>query len=49
MLYLIDQKAILNATFGDPKYYQSDRSIFGCNTPMSNDENTDWFKHGAGP
>ncbi len=24
MLYLVDQKAILNATFGDPKYYHPD-------------------------
>ncbi|MBV8456877.1 MAG: ABC transporter substrate-binding protein [Acetobacteraceae bacterium] len=44
MLYLVDQKAILNATFGNPKYYHPNNSIFGYNTPMSNDAGTDWFK-----
>ena len=44
MLYLIDQKAILNATFGNPKYYNPCPSLFGYGTPMANDANTDWFK-----
>ena len=49
MLYLVDQKAILNATFGDPKYYHPSPSIFGYGTPMSNDANTDWFKAAPDP
>jgi peptide/nickel transport system substrate-binding protein len=49
MLYLIDQKAILNATFGDPKYYHPNESIFGYDTPMSNDANTAWFKVAPDP
>jgi peptide/nickel transport system substrate-binding protein len=49
MLYLIDQKAILNATFGDPKYYHPSASIFGYETPMSNDANTGWFKEAPNP
>lgn len=44
MLYLIDQKAILNATFGDPKYYHPSASLFGYGTLMTNNANTDWFK-----
>jgi peptide/nickel transport system substrate-binding protein len=44
MLYLINQDAILKATFGNPKYYHKVNSIFGYDTPMSNDANTDWFK-----
>ena len=49
MLYLIDQKAILNATFGDPKYYHPSPSIFGYDTPMSNDADTDLVQAGARP
>ncbi len=49
MLYLIDQKAILNATFGDPKYYNASPSIFGYGTTMANDANTDWFKQAPNP
>lgn len=49
MLYLVDQKAILNATFGNPKYYQPSASLFGHNTPMSNDANTGWFKQAPDP
>ena len=49
MLYLIDQKAILNATFGDPKYYHPSASLFGYETPMSNDANTGWFKEAPNP
>ena len=44
MLYLIDQTAILNATFGNPKYYNPTSSLFGYGTPMTNDANTGWFK-----
>jgi peptide/nickel transport system substrate-binding protein len=49
MLYLIDQKAILNATFGNPKYYHPTSSLFGYDTPMTNDANTDWFKAAPDP
>lgn len=49
MLYLVDQKAILNATFGNPKYYNASNSIFGYNTPMSNDAGTNWFKQAPDP
>jgi peptide/nickel transport system substrate-binding protein len=49
MLYLIDQKAILNATFGNPKYYNPTGSLFGYGTPMSNDANTGWFKQAPDP
>jgi peptide/nickel transport system substrate-binding protein len=49
MLYLIDQKAVLNATFGDPKYYHANGSLFGYDTPMSNDANTGWFKQAPDP
>jgi peptide/nickel transport system substrate-binding protein len=49
MLYLLDQKAILNATFGDPKYYHPSPSIFGYETPMSNDANTGWFTEAPNP
>ena len=49
MLYLVDQKAILNATFGNPKYYHPNPSLFGYDTPMSNDANTGWFKQAPDP
>jgi peptide/nickel transport system substrate-binding protein len=49
MLYLVDQKAILNATFGNPKYYHTNNSIFGYNTPMSNDAGANWFKQAPDP
>ncbi len=44
MLYLIDQKAIQNASFGDPHYYHTSPSLFGYGTTMSNDANSAWFK-----
>lgn len=49
MLYLVDQKAILNATFGDPSYYHPSPSIFGYGTPMTTDANTEWFKEAPNP
>jgi peptide/nickel transport system substrate-binding protein len=49
MLYLVDQKAILNATFGNPKYYHPNNSIFGYNTPMWNDAGTEWFNAAPDP
>ena len=47
LLYLVDQNAFMKASFGDPKWYRPVPSIFGNDTPMSNDENTDWFRHGV--
>jgi peptide/nickel transport system substrate-binding protein len=46
MLHLIDQAAVMQATFGDPKNYRSCASLFGCGTSMENDANTAWFKGG---
>ncbi len=47
MLYLLNQADFLKATFGDPKYYWTCSSYYGCGTPMQTDANTDWFKHGV--
>jgi peptide/nickel transport system substrate-binding protein len=47
MLYLLNQSDFMKATFGNPKYYQTCASYFGCGTPMQTDTNTDWFKHGV--
>jgi peptide/nickel transport system substrate-binding protein len=49
LMYLVDQKAILNATFATPRYYHTNFSIFGYNVPMSNDANTAWFKAAPDP
>jgi peptide/nickel transport system substrate-binding protein len=49
MLYLIDQSAILKATFGNPKYYNKVDSLFGYGTPMTNDADIDWFKAAPDP
>ena len=46
MLHLIDQKAIMQATFGNPKYYRDCGSLFSCGTTMENDANTGWFRSG---
>lgn len=46
LLHLIDQEAVMRATFGDPQYYRSCASFFGCGNPMENDANTEWFKDG---
>lgn len=46
MLYLIKQADILQATFGNPAYYQECASIFGCAGNMENDVNTEWFTGG---
>ncbi|MBM2716239.1 ABC transporter substrate-binding protein [Mesorhizobium caraganae] len=49
MLHLVDQEAMLRAAFGDPKYFRTVTSMFGNETPVSNDENTGWFKKGGDP
>jgi peptide/nickel transport system substrate-binding protein len=46
MLHLVDQNAIMQSTFVDPKYYRSCGSYFGCGTPMENDAGTGWFSAG---
>jgi peptide/nickel transport system substrate-binding protein len=46
MLYLIKQDDILKAVFGNPKYYRTCGSLFGCAGLMQSDVNTDWFKVG---
>ncbi len=47
MLHLLHQEDFLKATFGNPKYYQTCPSFFGCNNPMQTDAGTDWFKQGV--
>ncbi|BAV50269.1 dipeptide/oligopeptide ABC transporter substrate-binding protein [Mesorhizobium loti] len=49
LLHLVDQEAIMRAAFGDPKYFRSVTSMFGNETPASNDENTGWHKTGGDP
>ena len=44
MLHLISQNDILQATFGNPAYFQECASLFGCSGNMQNDVNTGWFK-----
>jgi peptide/nickel transport system substrate-binding protein len=47
LLYLVDQNEFMKASFGDPKWYKPVASIFGNGTPMTNDANTGWIKHGV--
>lgn len=49
MLHLVDQEAMLRAAYGDPKYFRTVTSMFGNETPISNDQNTGWFKKGGDP
>ena len=46
MLYLVKQDDIMRAIFGQSKSWQACDSFFACGTPMTNHENTDWFRHG---
>ena len=47
MLHLARQDDVMGAIFGaQSKSWQACGSFFGCGTPMTNDENTDWFKKG---
>ena len=46
MLYLVKQDDVMRAIFGQLESWQACGSYFACGTPMTNDENTDWFKHG---
>ncbi|NGO56085.1 ABC transporter substrate-binding protein [Allomesorhizobium camelthorni] len=49
MLHLIDQEAFLRVTAPDPRFGHTVTSMFGNDTPVSNDENTGWFKKGGDP
>ncbi|MBM2716079.1 ABC transporter substrate-binding protein [Mesorhizobium caraganae] len=49
MLHLVDQEAFLRLVAPDPKYGHTVTSLFGNNTPYSNDENTGWYKKGGDP
>jgi peptide/nickel transport system substrate-binding protein len=44
LLYIINQQDVMRAAIGNPKYYRTCASYFGCGVPMENDENTQWFK-----
>lgn len=47
MLHLVDQEAFLRIMSPDPRYGRVVSSIFGNNTPYTNDENTGWLKKGG--
>lgn len=49
MLHLIDQEAFRRVVTPDPKYGRTVISIFGNTSPVSNDENTGWYKEGGNP
>ena len=49
MLYLLNQEDFMKASFGNPKYYRTCPSDFGCGVPMQNDANTGWFKEAPNP
>jgi peptide/nickel transport system substrate-binding protein len=46
MLYLVNQLDVMKVAVGNPKYYRTCASLFGCDTPMENDANTGWAKEG---
>ena len=46
MQYVLKQDDMLRPTFVSEKYYKTCGSWFTCGSPMENDANTDWFKHG---
>ncbi|WP_192249582.1 ABC transporter substrate-binding protein [Mesorhizobium silamurunense] len=47
LLHLVDQEAFLGVISPDPKYGHTVTSMFGNETPVSNNENTGWFKRGG--
>ncbi|MGR9272677.1 ABC transporter substrate-binding protein (plasmid) [Rhizobium leguminosarum] len=49
VLHLVDQEAFLSVISPDPKYSSTITSFFGSGNPVSNDENTGWFKKGGDP
>lgn len=49
VLHLVNQGAYLSVISPDPKYSSTVSSFFGDGNPVSNDENTGWFKKGGDP
>ncbi|MCK1328734.1 ABC transporter substrate-binding protein [Bradyrhizobium sp. CW9] len=49
ILHLIDQEAFLNVMTPNPKLRHTVTSLFGNDTPYTNDANTGWFKKGGDP
>ncbi|WP_413990788.1 ABC transporter substrate-binding protein [Labrys okinawensis] len=49
MLHLVNQDAFLQLLSPDPTYSHPLISMFGNETPYSNDANTGWFKKGGDP
>ncbi|MCO5966024.1 ABC transporter substrate-binding protein [Sinorhizobium meliloti] len=49
MLHLVDQEAFLQVMSPGPKYSSTLKSFFGGSTPVSNEENTGWFRKGGNP
>ncbi|MER9294801.1 ABC transporter substrate-binding protein [Mesorhizobium sp. M0510] len=49
ILHLVDQEAMMRAAVGNPDYFSPVTSMFGNKTPMTNDENTGWYKKGGDP
>ncbi len=47
LLYLVDQNAFMKVCIGNPKYYKPNISLFSNDSPLANEENTEWFRHGA--
>ncbi|RWQ16790.1 ABC transporter substrate-binding protein, partial [Mesorhizobium sp.] len=48
MLHLIDQEAVMRTAFPQ-EYINPVTSLFGNQTPYTNDENTGWYKKGGDP
>ena len=46
MLHLVRQDDVMQAIFGDSKYWRKCAAYFGCGSAMENDENIDWFNKG---
>ena len=46
MLHLTKQDDVMRAIFGQTGSWETCGSFFGCGTPMTNDENTGWYKQG---
>ncbi|MET4324081.1 ABC transporter substrate-binding protein [Bradyrhizobium sp. RT5a] len=47
LLHLVDQEAFMRVINRDPKYNRPVTSLFGTDTPYTNDANTGWYKKGA--
>lgn len=49
ILHLVDQEAFLHIINPNPKYNRPITSLFGTNTPYTNDANIGWYKKGGNP